>query len=267
VDDISLYIEAADETTLRRALHAVLDHLHTLRKVGAASAALGQSTTGVAQNTHAAWFQAAHPPGTAGPASHVLEADAAEAYFSYLGFVSAASHIGFCGNGLAAAIARGLGLTDGPHPDGDHAQRQPLTRQPGAHQQPASQHDFWAHSRAGQWPNPEPPAPPAGPPPQPADSAGTLGAWLRWQRQSRGWSAAEMARRLRHAGRAAGDNQLPRPAILASYIRRWEHATITPTERYRLHYCAALGIRPPTFGLAPAIHHAQPAGPGPVPDA
>ena len=41
VADISLYIEAADQATLRRTLRAVLDHLDTLTTIAAASAAIG----------------------------------------------------------------------------------------------------------------------------------------------------------------------------------------------------------------------------------
>jgi hypothetical protein len=44
-----------------------------------------------------------------------------------------------------------------------------------------------------------------------------------------------MARRLRRAGQATGDAHLPATAILATYIRRWEHGKIAPTERYRLN--------------------------------
>ena len=75
-----------------------------------------------------------------------------------------------------------------------------------------------------------------------------LGLWLREQRQARGWSAAETARQLQRAAKANGDNTVPGCAILASYIRRWERGTIIPTERYRLHYCTALGIPPAALG-------------------
>lgn len=78
--------------------------------------------------------------------------------------------------------------------------------------------------------------------------ADELGLWLREQRQARGWSAAEMARQIQQAARATGDRTLPGSTILASYVRRWEHNTITPAERYRLHYCKALGIAPSLFG-------------------
>lgn len=75
-----------------------------------------------------------------------------------------------------------------------------------------------------------------------------LGLWLREQRQARGWSAAETARQRQQAAKANGDKTVPGSAILASYIRRWEHGTTSPTERYRLHYCTALGIPPAQFG-------------------
>jgi transcriptional regulator with XRE-family HTH domain len=75
-----------------------------------------------------------------------------------------------------------------------------------------------------------------------------LGLWLREQRQAHGWSTAEMARQLRQAAKANADTTVPGSAVLASYIRRWERGTISPTERYALHYCKALRIPPAQFG-------------------
>jgi len=95
-----------------------------------------------------------------------------------------------------------------------------------------------------------------------------LGLWLREQRQARGWSAAEMARQLQRAARANGDKTVPGCAILASYIRRWEHGTTGPTERYRLHYCTALGIPPAQFGSSqPQPPEAEDSPASAVPDA
>jgi transcriptional regulator with XRE-family HTH domain len=74
-----------------------------------------------------------------------------------------------------------------------------------------------------------------------------LGAWLRNQRLARGWSKAEMSRQLHRAGKAKNDHTIPRTAILASYVRRWETNQHDLTERYRLLYCTALGIRPDQF--------------------
>src|SRR5947209_795116 len=76
----------------------------------------------------------------------------------------------------------------------------------------------------------------------------TLSDWLREQRLARGWSMAEMGRQLQRAAKATGDHTVPRTAILASYVRRWEAGKIGLTERYRLHYGAALGIPPTQFG-------------------
>jgi len=92
--------------------------------------------------------------------------------------------------------------------------------------------------------------------------ADTLSAWLREQRVARGWSAAEMGRQLRNAAKANGDNTAPGAAILTSYVRRWETGKIGLTERYRLHYCTALGIPPAQFG-PPGFQprHQQTAGP------
>lgn len=77
-----------------------------------------------------------------------------------------------------------------------------------------------------------------------------LSAWLREQRLARSWSVAEMGRQLQQAAKARGDHALPRTAILASYVRRWERGVTVPTERYRLYYCTALGIPPAEFGAA-----------------
>jgi transcriptional regulator with XRE-family HTH domain len=74
-----------------------------------------------------------------------------------------------------------------------------------------------------------------------------LGSWLRAQRQARGWNASEMARQLRRAATASGDI-LPGNQTLFTYLRRWEHGHIAPSERYALHYCTALGIDPARFG-------------------
>jgi transcriptional regulator with XRE-family HTH domain len=75
-----------------------------------------------------------------------------------------------------------------------------------------------------------------------------LGAWLREQRLAHGWSVAEMGRQLHRAAKVTDDHTVPRTAILASYVRRWEAGKIGLTERYRLHYCTALGIPPTGFG-------------------
>lgn len=74
-----------------------------------------------------------------------------------------------------------------------------------------------------------------------------LGAWLRQQRQIRGWPIPEMARQLRRAAAASGD-ALPGNNGLHRNIRRWESGTGSLSERYKLHYCNALGIPPARFG-------------------
>ena len=79
-----------------------------------------------------------------------------------------------------------------------------------------------------------------------------LGTWLRQQREARSWSRREMARELVQAGRAADDNSLPDIDSMCHYIRQWERDQRGPTERYKLHYCKALGIPPAQFGSAPA---------------
>jgi hypothetical protein len=61
----------------------------------------------------------------------------------------------------------------------------------------------------------------------------------------------EMARRLQEAAKANGDNTVPGNKILCTYIRRWERGSIGPSERYKLHYCAAFGIAPEQMELGP----------------
>jgi transcriptional regulator with XRE-family HTH domain len=88
------------------------------------------------------------------------------------------------------------------------------------------------------------------------DLAG-LGRWLRAERQARGWDVPKMARQLAHA---AGDERhnLPSKECLLVYVRRWEHGTCGPSERYRMYFCRAFGIGLQEFGPAAAAG----AGPG-----
>jgi tetratricopeptide (TPR) repeat protein len=83
-----------------------------------------------------------------------------------------------------------------------------------------------------------------------------LSTWLREQRLAHSWSVAEMGRQLHRAAKATDDHTVPSTAILTSYVRRWEAGKIGLTERYRLHYCTALGIPPAQFGP----HQPQPRG-------
>ena len=79
-----------------------------------------------------------------------------------------------------------------------------------------------------------------------------LGAWLRQQREARGWARREMARQLIQAGRSAGDTSMPGMDSMGHNIHRWERGQGGLTERYKLHYCKALGIPPDQFGADPA---------------
>jgi hypothetical protein len=74
-----------------------------------------------------------------------------------------------------------------------------------------------------------------------------VSAWLRGQREARGWTRPEMARQLIDAGRARGDRQLPGMDGMCHNIYRWERGGEI-SERYKLHYCQALGIQPSQFG-------------------
>ena len=75
-----------------------------------------------------------------------------------------------------------------------------------------------------------------------------LSAWLRQQRQARSWPVPEMARRLRAAAKDTGDTAVPANDALCRNIRRWESGHGGVSERYKLHYCQALGIPLMQFG-------------------
>lgn len=87
-----------------------------------------------------------------------------------------------------------------------------------------------------------------------------LGAWLRQEREARRWTRLEMARQLIQAGRSKGDT-LPGADSMCHNIHRWERGQGGLTERYKLHYCAVLGISPAQFGVAPDAQ-SKPLDPG-----
>jgi transcriptional regulator with XRE-family HTH domain len=104
--------------------------------------------------------------------------------------------------------------------------------------------------------------------------AASRGQWLRQQRRACGWNVPEMARRLRRAATTAGDT-LPSQNTMEAHVRRWERGLVAPSERYRLHYCAALATTsdqydqlqpppPPPLPPLPALTR-QPAGRPPRP--
>jgi transcriptional regulator with XRE-family HTH domain len=75
-----------------------------------------------------------------------------------------------------------------------------------------------------------------------------LGSWLRQQRENKSWSRNELARRLIRVALVSGDTAMPAAGDVAANIYRWERGTVTPSDRYRLYYCHALGIPPERFG-------------------
>ena len=115
-DHIGPCIEAADEAALRRALRAVATQLDGLRQVARASQALGETAKSAAHDRQAAAAQAPDTWCAAGRAPADLAADAVDAYFSSLGFATAAVHIGYCVNGMAAPLPHSLGLPGPPPP-------------------------------------------------------------------------------------------------------------------------------------------------------
>ena len=82
------------------------------------------------------------------------------------------------------------------------------------------------------------------------------GEWLRRQRELRGWAVTEMARQLIQAGHGNGDEAIPGVRDMRRNVERWESGR-SISDRYRLHYCRALGIDPGEFGK----HSAAPAPP------
>ncbi|MCW2943383.1 MAG: transcriptional regulator, family [Actinoallomurus sp.] len=64
---------------------------------------------------------------------------------------------------------------------------------------------------------------------------------IRTERKARGWDKPEMARQLAHA---AGDarRSLPDHESLLTYVKRWERAAVSVSERYRLLYARAFGM-------------------------
>jgi transcriptional regulator with XRE-family HTH domain len=78
-----------------------------------------------------------------------------------------------------------------------------------------------------------------------------LGIWLRAEREERGWSRADMARRLIAIAREAGDEGLPSAENLRKSIYRWEAGQVDVSEKYRLLYCRVLVIKPAQFGPQP----------------
>lgn len=87
-----------------------------------------------------------------------------------------------------------------------------------------------------------------------------LGTWLRGQREARGWSRADMARRLIAAAREAGDDAASSPENLCNSIYRWERGFSGISGPHRLLICRALGISPARFGEHGADGPGQPDG-------
>ena len=81
-----------------------------------------------------------------------------------------------------------------------------------------------------------------------------LGTWLRVQREARGWSRADMARRL-IAARKAGDDATSSPENLRHSIYRWERGLAGISRPHQRLICRAFGIAPAGFGHLAADGH------------
>jgi transcriptional regulator with XRE-family HTH domain len=75
-----------------------------------------------------------------------------------------------------------------------------------------------------------------------------LGAWLREQRETRGWSRADMARKLITAARSAGDQSMPGADSMGHNIYRWERGLSDLSERHKFNYCRVFDIPLAQFG-------------------
>jgi hypothetical protein len=91
------------------------------------------------------------------------------------------------------------------------------------------------------------------------------GAVLRAWRQSRGWDAPEMARRLRAAAREAGQPVASYQGLVRM-VYAWERGDHALTERYALLYARALGVAPDDLARG-AVPPAGGSGPGVARDA
>jgi transcriptional regulator with XRE-family HTH domain len=85
-----------------------------------------------------------------------------------------------------------------------------------------------------------------------------LGSWLRGQREARGWSRADMARRLITAARQAESDTVPDPENLRHSIYRWECGLAGVSGPHRLVICRVFGIAPTEFGEHGADGPGQP---------
>jgi transcriptional regulator with XRE-family HTH domain len=83
-----------------------------------------------------------------------------------------------------------------------------------------------------------------------------LGSWLRGQREARGWSRADVARRLAAAAREAGDDVTSSPENLRHSIYRWERGMAGISGPHRRLLCRAFGITPAEFARLAASSRA-----------
>ncbi len=82
-----------------------------------------------------------------------------------------------------------------------------------------------------------------------------VGIWLRGQREARGWSRADMARRLIAIACEAGDDAASSPENLRHSIYRWERGLAGISGPHRRLICCAFGIAPAGFGHPTADGH------------
>lgn len=82
-----------------------------------------------------------------------------------------------------------------------------------------------------------------------------LGSWLRGQREARGWSRADMARRLITAAREAGEDAASSPENLRHSIYRWERGLSGISGPHQRLICRAFDIVPGGLGHLAAAEH------------
>lgn len=73
------------------------------------------------------------------------------------------------------------------------------------------------------------------------------GEWVRKLRQSRGWTASQLVRKLHEAAQSVGD-ELPGTESMIVMVYRWEGGRSGIGVRYRRHYCTVFKIPVDRFG-------------------
>jgi DNA-binding transcriptional regulator YhcF (GntR family) len=83
-----------------------------------------------------------------------------------------------------------------------------------------------------------------------SDTDTRAGMWLLEQRLARGWTKAEMARRM-HPAVSVSDSKVPRVSSIVRGLGGWERGEHYPRDSWRAVLCQVLGVKPADFPAAP----------------